>query len=120
MYDIINNGGHGTGTTEGTQAEAYDIDELPFFDAPSADCTAFYADGQGEDESEDEEEDNTDPDSDVSEDTMGITAAKKKKVSKRTVGYTPKEDVCLAGLGLQLAKTPFSMPSKRERPIGRG
>jgi hypothetical protein len=118
MYDIINNGGHGTGTVEGTQAEAYDIDELLFFDAPLANCTAFYADGQGEDESEDK--DTTDPDGDVPEDAMGITAAKKKKVSKRTMGYTPKEDVCLPDLGLQLAKMPFPAPSKRARPIGRG
>jgi hypothetical protein len=59
MFDLINNGSDGNGIwmEEGTQAEAYDIDGHLLFDVPSANCTAFYADGQGEDESEEEEED---------------------------------------------------------------
>jgi hypothetical protein len=112
MYDIINNGGHGNdnviGTTEGTQAEAYDIDGIPFFDTPSVDCTTFYADGQGEDESEDGEDDGTDPDGDVPEDATCTTAAKKKKVSKRTAGYTPKEDVCLCRSWLAISQDAIS------------
>jgi hypothetical protein len=58
MFDLINNGsdGNGIGMEEGTQAEAYDIDGQLLFDVPSANCTAFYADGQGEDESEEEED----------------------------------------------------------------
>jgi hypothetical protein len=58
MFDFINNGGdgNGIGMEESTQAEAYDIDGHPLFDMPSANCTAFYADGLGEDKSEEEEE----------------------------------------------------------------
>jgi hypothetical protein len=71
---------------------------------PSANCTAFYADGQGEDKSkegEKEEDNKADPDGDVPKDvavdaTTMVTddVAKKKKISKRIAGYTPKEDVC--------------------------
>jgi hypothetical protein len=47
MFHMIDNSGHGNsiGTKEGTQAEAYDIGRQPFFDVPSANYTAFYADG---------------------------------------------------------------------------
>jgi hypothetical protein len=50
MFDLINNGanGNGIGIEEGTEAEAYDIDAQPLFDGPSANCTTFYADGQGD------------------------------------------------------------------------
>jgi hypothetical protein len=70
MFDMINNGGHGNGigTEEDTQVEAYDIDGQPFFNVSSANCIAFYTDGQGEDESEDEEEDDADTDDDIPED----------------------------------------------------
>jgi hypothetical protein len=100
------------------------------FDVPSANCTAFYADGQGDEESKEEEEKEeedaeADPDADVPEDvavvgtTMGTaTVTKKKKISKRTSGYTPKEDVCLCRSWLQLSKMPFRAPSKSEMPIG--
>jgi hypothetical protein len=56
---LINNDGRGNaigGTEEGTQAEAYNIDEQPLFDVPSANWMAFYADGQGDEESEEEED----------------------------------------------------------------
>jgi hypothetical protein len=114
MFDLINNGrtGNGIGTEEGTQVEAYDIDGQPFFDASSADCTAFYADGQGEDESEDEEDDDTNTDNNVPKDVTvtatGTAAAKKKKVSKRTAGYTPKEDVCLCRSWLAISQDAIS------------
>jgi hypothetical protein len=100
MFDMINNGGHGNGnavgTEEGTQAESYDIEGQSFFDVPPTNYTAFYADGQGEDESG---EDDADSDGDVPEDATATgtdpVAKKKKKISKRTAGYTPKGDVCL-------------------------
>jgi hypothetical protein len=113
---LINNGGHGNGigTEEGTQAEAYDIDEQPLFDVPSANCTAFYADGQTDKESE-EEDAQADPDADVPEDvavdgtaTGTATATKKKKISKRTSGYTLKEDVCLCRSWLAISQGTIS------------
>jgi hypothetical protein len=100
MFNLINNGGdgNGKGTEEGTQAEAYDIDGQPLFDMPSANCMAFYADSQGEDESE--EDTKADSDGDVPEaTTTGTAIATKKKIS---------------------TKTSFLAPSKRARPIGRG
>jgi hypothetical protein len=64
---------------------------------PSTDCTAFYDDGQGKDDGEDEEEDNEADLEDVEVDATatGTDTTAKKKISKRTMGYTPKEDVCL-------------------------
>jgi hypothetical protein len=58
MLDMINTDGrdNGTGTEEGTQAGAYEIDGRPLFDVPSANATATYADGQEEEESENEED----------------------------------------------------------------
>jgi hypothetical protein len=103
MFGMLNNGGHGNdtgiGMEEGTQAKAYDIKARAFFDVATADYTAFYDDGQGEDESEDDDDD-ADLGDDVPEKVMTTAtganpAAKKKKISKRTAGYTPKEDVCL-------------------------
>jgi hypothetical protein len=87
MFDLINNGGdgNGIGMEEGTQAKAYDIDGQPLFDVPMANCTAFYANGQGEYKSEEEEDIEADPDGDVSEDVvvdtmaMGTAIAAKKK-----------------------------------------
>jgi hypothetical protein len=51
---------------------------------------------------------------------MHRTATKKKNISKRTSGYTPRRAFSFVGLGFQLAKTPFRMLRKRERPIGGG
>jgi hypothetical protein len=47
MFDMINNSDHvnGIGSVEGTQTEAYDIDEQPLFDVPLANATTFYANG---------------------------------------------------------------------------
>jgi hypothetical protein len=71
--------------------------------------------GQVEDESEEEEEEDNDadPDGDVSEDAtataMGTDpVAKKKKISKRTMGYTPKEDVCLCRSWLAISQDAIS------------
>jgi hypothetical protein len=99
LYTIFNGGDeNGNGTEEGTQAEAYDIDGQPLFDVPSANCMAFYADSQGEDESE--EDTKADSDGDVPEATAtGTAIAAKKKIS---------------------TKMPFPAPSKRARPYGRG
>jgi hypothetical protein len=98
MFDLINNRGdvNGIGTEEGTQDEAYNIDRKPLFDVPLANCMAFYANGREEDGSK-EEDIEADLDAVVLEDVVvdTTTAAKKKKISKRSVGYTPKEDVCL-------------------------
>jgi hypothetical protein len=52
--------------------------------------------------------------------TGTATVAKKKKISKRTSGYTPKEGICLCRSWLLLAKTPFLASSKRAKPIGGG
>jgi hypothetical protein len=111
MFGLINNGRNGNGiwTEEGTQAESYDINGQPLFDVPSANCIAFYADGQGEDKSA-EEETEADPDVDVLEDVAvdamatGTTTLAKKKISKRTTGYTPKEDVCLCRSWLAISQ----------------
>jgi hypothetical protein len=122
MFDLINNGrdsnGNGIGTEEGTPAEAYDINGQPLFDVPSANCTAFYADGQGEDKSkegEKEEDNEADPDGDVPKDvavdattTVTDAVAKKKKISKRIAGYTPKEDVCLCRSWLAISQGAIS------------
>jgi hypothetical protein len=117
MDDMLNNGGHANGnvigTEECTQAEAYDIDAQPFFDMATADCMAFFVDGQGEDESEDDNDD-ADPDGDVPEDAMATTtnddpaAKKKKKISKRTAGYTAKEDVCFCRSWLAISQDAIS------------
>jgi hypothetical protein len=68
MFDMLNNGGHGNdnsiGMEEGTQVKAYDIDGQPFFDVATTDYTAFYTNGEWEDESEDDDDD-ADPDGDV-------------------------------------------------------
>jgi hypothetical protein len=66
---------------------------------PTTNCTVFYDDGQEEDESEDDDDD-ADPDGHVPEEvnataTGADLAAKKKKISKRILGYTLKEDICL-------------------------
>jgi hypothetical protein len=87
MFNLINNGndGNGIGMEEGTQAKAYDIARQPLYDVPSANCTAFYADGQGEDESEEKDDTEANPNGDVPEDVavdamaMGTTTAAKKK-----------------------------------------
>jgi hypothetical protein len=121
MFDLINNG-YGIGVEEGTQAEAYDIDGQPFFDVPSADCTAFYADGQGEDKSEEEEDKEADPD-DVAVDTTAMAPTPWPRRRRYQIGpraIHPRSTFAFAGLGLQLGKTPFPAPSKRARPIGRG
>jgi hypothetical protein len=93
MDDMLNNGAHandnGIGMEEGTQAEAYDIEGHPFFDMAMADCTTFFANGKWEDESKDDND--ADPDGDMSKDATATgddPVAKKKKISKRTVGYT--------------------------------
>jgi hypothetical protein len=112
MDSMLNNGGHANGnaigTEEGTQAEPYDIEGHPFFDMATADCTTFFVDGQGEDESKDEDDD-TDPDGDMPEDATATTtgddpAAKKKKISKRIIGYTAKKDVCLCRSWLAISQ----------------
>jgi hypothetical protein len=97
------------GTEEGTQAEAYDIDGQPFFHVASANCMAFYANGQGEDESEDKEEDDADPDGDVLATATGTDpTAKNKKISKRTAGYTPKKDIFLCQSWLAISQYAIS------------
>jgi hypothetical protein len=119
MFDMINNSGHGNGIRmeEGTQADAYDIDGQPLFNVPLANCTALYADGQAEDESEEEEEeDDADLDGDVPEDANAMVTAtgadpaakKTKKISKRTAGYTPKDDVCLCQSWLAISQDAIS------------
>jgi hypothetical protein len=68
------------------------------FNVPSASATAFYADGQEDEEDADANLNANVPDMAVDDTTTttGIaTAAKKRKISQRTAGYTPKEDVCL-------------------------
>jgi hypothetical protein len=112
MFDLINNGSEGNviGTEEGTQSKDYDIDGQAFFDVPSADCTAFYDDGQRKDDGEEEEDNKTDPE-DVAVDAMATgtdTVAKKKKISKRTVGYTLKEDVCLCWSWISISQDAIS------------
>jgi hypothetical protein len=112
---MLNNGGHANGnaigTKEGTQAEAYDIEGHPFFDMAKANCIAFFVDGQGEDESKD---DDADPDDDVPEDAMATSMGddpatkKKKKISKRTAGYTAKEDVFLCRSWLAISQDAIS------------
>jgi hypothetical protein len=102
FFDMINVGGHpcnGIGTEEATQEEAYDIDGQTLFDIPSANATAFYADTQEDEETEDEEDTEAGREAKVEGIAVGGTAATttatKKRISKRTVCYTPKEDVCL-------------------------
>jgi hypothetical protein len=116
MDGMLNNGGHANGnairTEEGTQAEAYDIEGHPFLDMATADCMTFFADGQGEDESEDNDDD-ADLDSDVPEDATATAtgngpAAKKKKISNTTTGYTGKEDVCLCRSWLAISQDAIS------------
>jgi hypothetical protein len=89
MFDLINNRGdvNGIGMEEGTQDEAYDIDMKPLFDVPLANCMAFYANGCEEDGSKLEDIE-VDLDAVVLEDVAvdTTTAAKKKKISKRSVG----------------------------------
>jgi hypothetical protein len=56
---MIKAGGHlcnGIGTKEGTQEEAYDIDEQTLFDIPSTNATALYADTHEDEETKDEED----------------------------------------------------------------
>jgi hypothetical protein len=84
------------------------------FDVPLANCTAFYADGQKDKESE-EEDAQADPDADVPENmavhgtaTGTATLTKKKKISKRTSGYTLKEDVCLCRSWLAISQETIS------------
>jgi hypothetical protein len=86
---------------------------------PTADCTAFYDDGQGKDESEDDD-DHDDPDDDVPEEvTATATGAdpttKKKKISKSTAGYTPKEDVCLCRSWLAISQDAISSAEQKGR-----
>jgi hypothetical protein len=127
MFDLINNGGdvNGIGMEEGTQEEAYDIDKQAFFDVPLAHCTIFYADVHGEDESE-EEDTEVDLDVDVSGDvavdtksTGTATVAKKKKISKRTVGYTPKEDVCFCRSWLAISQDAISGAHQKDKAYWR-
>jgi hypothetical protein len=123
MSGMLNNGGYGNdygiGMEEGTQAEGYDIEAQAFFDVPTADCTAFYDDGQGGDESEDDDDD-VDLDGDVLKEVMATAtganpATKKKKISKRTVGYTPKEDVCLCRSCLAISQDAISGTEQKGR-----
>jgi hypothetical protein len=130
MFDMINKSGHGNGIRmeEGTQADAYDIGGQPLFNVPLANCTAFYADGQVEDESEEEEDDDADLDGDVPEDanatvttTGADPAAKKtKKISKRIVGYTPKEDFCLCQSWLAIIQDAISGAEQKGKAYLRG
>jgi hypothetical protein len=123
MFGMLNNDGHGNdngiGTEEGTQAEAYDIDRQPFFDMATIDCTTFYDDGQGEDESEDDNDD-ADLDDNVPEEATATATgadpvAKKKKISKRITGYTPKEDVCLCQSWLAISQDAISGTEQKGR-----
>jgi hypothetical protein len=75
---------------------------------------AFYADGHGEDKSE-EEDTEAHLNDDVPEDmvvdataTDTATAAKKKKISKRTASYTPKEDGFLCQSWLAISQDAIS------------
>jgi hypothetical protein len=75
---------------EGTQAEAYDIDGQPLFDVPSANATAFYADGQENEEAAEANPNANVPDmavDDTTTTTSTSTTAKKRKISKRTAGF---------------------------------
>jgi hypothetical protein len=73
---------------------------------------ALFVDAQGEDESKDD--DNADPDGDVPEDATAtatgddLAAKKKKKISKRTAGYTAKEDVFLCQSWLAISQDAIS------------
>jgi hypothetical protein len=129
MFGLINNDddSNDIGTEEGTQAEAYDIDVQPLFDMTSANCTTFYVNGQGEDESEEEEDTESDPDADVSEDVVVDATAqapppwpRRRRYQREPQAIHPRRMFAFAGLGLQLAKTPFPGLSKRARPIGGG
>jgi hypothetical protein len=108
MFDMINTSGlgNGIGMKEGTQAEAYDIDGKSLFDVPLGNATSFYANGQDE-EGKDKEDADTDPDVDVPDvtvDDTGTTAMTKKKILKRTAGYTPKKDGCLCRSCLEITQ----------------
>jgi hypothetical protein len=89
---------------------------------PSANATAFYADGQVEEESEDEDDAKDDPDAngpdmtvDGTTTTTGTaTTTKKKKISKRTAGYTPKIVVCLCQSWHAISQDVLSSDEQKE------
>jgi hypothetical protein len=78
------------------RVEAYEIEREPLLDEPSAPTMVGYVDAQDDDATEDEA--GTEPDADVEDVVVARTAtatAFQKRISKRTTGYTAKEDVCL-------------------------
>jgi hypothetical protein len=75
------------------------------FDVPSANATDFYAGVHEDRETKDEEDTEADPNAKVEGIVMGGTATMtKKRISNRTTGYTPKENVCLCRSWLRISQ----------------